>query len=132
MRGTPSVPTRRNGVLLENIAPELVGQRIADYSCRYRHFQKFGDYWFPREMACFLDGHREMEAKVADLSLEVSPDAALFVQPAGAVELGTCSQASVPPKPVSMSDPMFPAGIRDRQAMVMLGMTVGTRENRRT
>lgn len=39
-----------SGFLVENVAPELVGQRVAGYACDYEQFLKFGDYWFPREM----------------------------------------------------------------------------------
>jgi TonB family protein len=116
-----------SGFLVENVAPEFVGQRVAGYSCDYDQFLKFGDYWFPREMACFLDRHRKMEAKVLDLSLAPSPDAALFTSPAGAVEMGNCSLNPVPPKAVSTPDPRSPLGMRDRRSSVLLWMIVDTK-----
>jgi len=48
-----------NRVLVQSTTPQLVGERVADYSCNYGQFHKFGDYWFPREMACFLNKHRK-------------------------------------------------------------------------
>jgi len=118
---------KHSGMLVENIVPDFIGQRVADYSCRYGMFQKFGDYWFPREMACFVDTHRKIEAKVSELSLESSPDAAPFTPPAGALEIGNCSLSPVPPRPVFEPDPMFPSGIRDRTSSVVLWMIVDTK-----
>jgi TonB family protein len=116
-----------NSVLVANVTPQLVGRRVADYSCNYGQFQKFGDYSFPREMACFQDGHRRMEAKVTELSTAPSPDAALFTPPAGAVEIGTCSANPVPPQAVTTPNPMSPLGMRDRQSSVLLWMIVDTK-----
>jgi TonB family protein len=118
---------KEHRVLVENMSPQLVGKRVADYSCRYDRFRKFGDYWFPREMACFLNTHRELEAKVVDLSLAQSPDATLFTPPAGAVEIGNCSLNPVPPKAVSTPDPSSPSGMRDRRSSVVVWMIIDTK-----
>jgi TonB family protein len=111
-------------VLVESVAPEAVGVRIADYSCSYSRFEKFGDYWFPREMVCFLDGHRKMELKVLELLSAPASDAALFTPPPGAVEIGNCSQNAVPPKAITTPNPMFPLGTRDRPTSVVLWVVV--------
>jgi TonB family protein len=111
-------------VLVENVAPESVRERIADYACNYGEFRKFGDYWFPRQMACFLDGHRKMSAEVVELSSLSSPDAALFTPPAGALEMGNCSLIPVPPRGVTTPNPTSPLGMRDRQTSVALWMIV--------
>ncbi len=116
-------------VLLRNIAPQVVGERIADYSCDYRQFRKFGDYWFPREMACFEDGHRKMEAKVVGLSPASSPDAALFTPPAGALEMGNCSQTPVAAE--ALSTPELPSKVPrsqrgDHRHSVVVWMVIGT------
>jgi TonB family protein len=116
-----------NGFLVVNIAPEFVGERVADYSCDYDQFLKFGDYWFPREMSCFVDRHRKMEAKVIDLSPAPAPDAALFTPPEGAVEMGNCSLNPVPPKAVSTPDPGPRMGMQDRRSSVLLWMIVDTK-----
>ena len=116
-----------SGFLVVNVAPEFVGQRVADYSCHYDQFLKVGDYWFPREMSCFVDRHRKMEAKVIDLSPAPSPDAAFFTPPAGAVEMGTCSLNPVPPKAVNTAGPRYPLGMRDRGSSVLLWMIVDTK-----
>jgi TonB family protein len=120
---------KRTGMLVENVSPQSSGERWADYACKYGEFRKFGDYWFPHEMACFVDGHRKIEPKVVELSLEASPDTTLFTPPAEAVEMGNCSQDPVPPRPVFAPDPMFPAGTRDRKSSVMLWMVVDTKGN---
>jgi TonB family protein len=116
-----------NKFLVENVAPQSVGERIADYSCSYNRFRKFGNYWFPRDMACFQDGHRKIEAQVVDLSPAPSPDAALFTPPVGAVEIGNCSANSVPPQRVTSPGPMPPLGMRDHQSSVLLWMIVDTK-----
>jgi TonB family protein len=110
-------------VLVENVAPQPVGQRTTDFACSYSEFHKLGDYSFPRDMTCFQENHWKIEAKVADLSLAPSPDAALFTPPAGSLEIGNCSQDPVPPKATSTPDPMYPARM-DRESSVMLRMVV--------
>jgi hypothetical protein len=72
---------KNHHVLAENESPQLVGDRVADYACSYNQFAKFGDYWFPRQIECRLNGHRQVEAKVVDLSPISSPDSALFMRP---------------------------------------------------
>jgi len=113
-----------NRVLVENVSPRLVGNRSADYSCRYGQFRKFGDYWFPREMACFVDAHQKIEAQVVDLSPLPSPDPALFTPPSGAVEMGSCYGSAVPPRALSTPDPQSPLGMRNYPSKVGLSMIV--------
>jgi TonB family protein len=115
---------KQSGALVEKISPEALRNRAADYACQYGAFRKFGDYLFPCEMACFLDRHRKLEAKIVELSAEPSPDAALFTPPAGAIEMGNCSMKPEPPHPVSTPDPRFPLGSRDRSSMVTLRLIV--------
>ncbi len=83
---------KRSGVLVERVSPELRGGSLFDYSCNYGTFKKFGEFWFPREVACFEDRHKKIEAEVVDLSAESTPSLALFTPPPGAVELGRCSE----------------------------------------
>jgi len=54
-------------------------------------------------MACLEDKHRTLEAKVEELSLDPSPDAALFKPPQGALEL--CSTNLVAPTVISAVSP---------------------------
>ncbi len=115
---------KRSGALVEKISPEPLRNRAADYACQYDAFRKFGNYSFPREMDCFLDGHRKLQVNIVELSAEPSPDAALFTPPAGAIEMGNCSVKPEPPKPVSTPDPRFPVGSRDRSAMVTLWLII--------
>ncbi len=115
---------KRSGGLVEKISPEPLRNRAADYACQYGAFQKFGNYSFPREIDCFLNGHQKLQVNIVDLSAEPSPDTALFTPPAGAIETGNCSVKTEPPKPVSTPDPRFPLGSRDRSAMVSLSLIV--------
>lgn len=115
---------KQSGALVEKISPEALRNRAADYACQYGAFHKFGDYSFPHEMACFLDTHRKLEAKILELSEEPSPSPALFTPPPGAIEMGNCSVKPEPPRPVSTPDPRFPLGSRDRSAMVTLWLII--------
>ena len=78
---------QKSGALLAKLSPDIRPKNMTDYTCFYGIFRKFGESWFPREMACFEDKHRILEAKIEDLSAEPSPDAALFKPPPGATEL---------------------------------------------
>jgi TonB family protein len=88
---------RKSGALLAKLSPDIRPKGTSDYSCLYGIFRKFGESWFPREMACLEDKHRQIEAKVDELTAEPSPDAALFTPPPGAIEIGKCSGKSAPP-----------------------------------
>jgi|HubBroStandDraft_5_1064220.scaffolds.fasta_scaffold82621_2 TonB family protein len=88
---------QKSGALLANLSPDIRPKGTSDYSCLYGIFRKFGDSWFPREMACLEDKHRTLEAKVDELTAEPSPDAALFTPPPGAIELGRCSGKLIQP-----------------------------------
>jgi TonB family protein len=118
---------RDHHVLAENESPELIGDRVSDHACSYNQFSKFGDYWYPRQMECRQNGHREMEAKVVELALATSADPSLFMPPASALEMGNCPVSPVPPKAVSTPGPFPPAGMRNRQALVGLWMIVDTK-----
>ena len=76
---------------------------MTDYSCFYGIFRKFGDFWFPREMGCFEDNHKTIEAKVEDLIIEPSPDSALFKPPQDAIEL--CSLKPIAPAAMTTTSP---------------------------
>ncbi len=110
----------KSGVLVENVTPQFVRERLADYSCQYDTFKKFGEYWFPRDMNCVLNGHRQLEVKIVELSSEMPNDTALFTPPDGALEIGKCSSGVVPPKAVATPDPTFPQGNRDSSTFVSL------------
>ena len=111
-------------VLARSDSPQSVGDRVADYACDYNQFAKFGDYWFPREMQCRVNGHRQIDAKVVDLSPVSSLDSTLFRPPGGALEVGVCPANPIPPKAVSTPDPSLPRGILERQVSVSIWMIV--------
>jgi hypothetical protein len=97
-----------SGVLIQKVEPYPLGRRVAGYSCNYASFHMFGNFSYPRDMACFIEGHRKIEAKVTDLAFEPSLDSALFNASPEAVELGTCSGKITPPKAVLTPDPALP------------------------
>jgi len=111
-------------VLVGTVAPLAIGGRDADYSCRYGQFERFGAYWFPRRMACYLDTHQVMEARVVELSLGSSSDAAPFAPPSEAVEIENCSVEPGPPQPIYTPAANLPAGARGRRSSVGLWMII--------
>ncbi|MGA2353454.1 MAG: energy transducer TonB [Terriglobales bacterium] len=111
-------------VLARSDSPQSVGDRVADYACDYNQFAKFGDYWFPRQMECRVNGHRQIEAKVVDLSPASSPDSGLFKPPDGALEMGVCPANPLSPKAISTPDPSVPRGMLERQVSVSIWMIV--------
>lgn len=100
-----------------------------EHSCLYGTFKKFGDFWFPREIGCFEDKHKTIEAKVAELTSEVSIDPALFTAPPEAIELGMCSETTSPPIAVSTRDPVPPFGSRydNTSVTVVLSLVIDTK-----
>ncbi len=113
---------QKSGALLATLSPEIRPQNMTDYSCFYGIFRRFGDSWFPREMACFEDKHRQLEAKVEELSAEPAPDLSLFTPPPGATE--TCSSAFVRPVAALNPQPGFPLGVPGQDSSVTLSLIV--------
>jgi len=123
---------KRTGILIESAFPELRPSKLADplrpveHTCSYGSFKRFGNFWFPREMECSEDGHQEISLHVTELALESSPDLALFVPPAGAVELANCRGTLVPPKAVSTPEPRLPS-VTSNPSRVFLSLIVDTK-----
>jgi TonB family protein len=88
-----------SGVVIQKIEAFAMGRRVADYRCDYGGFREFGEQTYPREMACRIEGHQKLEARVVDLSAQVSMDPGLFTPPVDAVEVDTC------PGKFKMADP---------------------------
>ena len=123
---------KKTGILIESAFPELRPSKLADplrpveHTCSYSSFKRFGDFWFPREMECWEDGHKEISLQVTELSAESSPDPSLFVPPAGAVELANCRGTLVDPKAVSTPEPLLPS-VTSTPSRVFLWLIVDTK-----
>jgi hypothetical protein len=75
---------KKTGVLIGTVEPQIVGARIGDYSCQYEKFQKFDGRWFPHQVECLIDRHRQIEGNVLELApTSPTPDPKLFNPPAG-------------------------------------------------
>jgi TonB family protein len=98
---------KKSGALLEKGEPDIRPKNSVTDSCLYGIFRKLGNFWYPREMACFEEKHKRLEAKVEELSVEASPDPALFKPPAGATELENCSTTLVPAVPTMTPGPLL-------------------------
>ena len=93
---------KTSGVVIQKIEPLAVGRRVAAYRCDYGAFQMFGSYTYPREMECFVEGHKKIEVKVLELTAKATMDPGLFSPPVDAVEIATCSGKLKHPKPIAM------------------------------
>lgn len=114
---------KKTGALLQRVSPDIRPTNLVSYSCVYGIFRKLGDSWFPREMACFEDQHRKLEAKVTDLTYEPAPDADLFKPPPNAIQLADCQGQVVPPTPVTAPPPFqgfFQSGKSDAVTMSVI------------
>ena len=116
---------QKSGALLAKLLPDIRPKGTSNYSCVYGIFRKFGDSWFPREMACLEDKHREIEAKVDELTPEPSPDPALFTPPPGAIELGRCSGKVIQPYAAVLRE--LSSGTYGLSAEVALSFLVDTK-----
>jgi hypothetical protein len=99
---------KESGLLMQTTMPKTIGSRVGDYSCLYANYQKFWEYLFPRDVRCLQEGHRKLEAKIVELSLDPFPDPASFVQPAGAIEIGNEEEHPIPRRRLPEPDPRFP------------------------
>ncbi len=109
-----------SGALLAKLSPDIRPKGTSDYTCFYGVFHRLGVSWFPTEMACFKDKHRELEAKVDELIAEPSPDSALFKPPAGAMEIGRCMGTLSPPVASVNPAPNYPSGGQQSSYVTLL------------
>jgi hypothetical protein len=103
---------KQSGLMLEKVSPERRPRNEMSFSCNYSSFRNFGQYMFPREVACHEDQHNSIRARVVDLSLFTNTDASLFEPPVGAVELPECAGKIV--RPYMLSEGPFHQADPDR------------------
>ena len=117
---------QKSGALLAKLSPEFRPKNLTDYSCFYGIFRKFGNSWFPHEMACFENKQRKVEAQVIELSTESSADPSLFTTPPRAIEVGRCFGVSSHPvaSPLNPS-PDLPKDSK-QNSFVVLSLIVDT------
>ena len=114
---------KQSGVLLEKVLPVKRPRNSTSLACEYGTFHRFGTYTFPREVVCYEDTHRVMDAKVAELELEPVIDPGQFDQPAGSIELDHCAGKSEPPS-LSMNELMIPGLDPERATWVNVWFVV--------
>lgn len=115
-----------SGVLIQKVEPFLVGPRIKGYSCDYAGFRMFGKLTYPREMACFIEGHKRIEARVTELTEEAPFSASLFTAPPGAIELDSCFGKLQLPRAISDPIPPLPLGV-SADGSVVVELVVDTK-----
>jgi TonB family protein len=115
---------KKSGALTEKLWPEVRPMNIVSDSCLYSIFRKFGEFWFPREMACFEESHKKIDVTVEELALEPAPDTALFTPAVGAKELAECQGMQVPPLIEDKAQVYFPKGEGPGFNPVLLSLVV--------
>jgi len=114
----------QRGVLLLREIPVWVNRNV-DYLCEYSQYEQFADRMYPRHIQCVEDGYPGIDVRVQELSVESSPDPALFAPPIGAKEVGNCSSKVQPPKALQTPDPEYPKGEPQPSSPELIFLIVG-------
>lgn len=112
------------GTLAARVLPVELLDRIADDTCWFGAYHKFGEKLFPRKIHCAEDGKPTLDVDVVELSSAEQSDATLFRKPDGAHETINCEGLPHPPKPIYTVDPQLPRR-ETPQHPVILQVTVG-------
>lgn len=91
----------------------------AQMVCSYADYEKFGDRVFARFHACDVGGHRKIEARVLELTVDPTPDPALFLPPDGAKESESCLAGKRGPTLLHGESPSLPRGTKHGGTVVM-------------
>jgi TonB family protein len=109
---------KTTGVLISETTLSHVAR--AQMVCSYADYEKFGDRVFARSYACYTDGHKKIEARVLELTVDPTPDPALFVPPDGAEESESCLAPKEVPIPLRWESPSrLPRGAKHGGTVVM-------------
>ncbi len=100
--------SKDKGLLVAKAVPTEIRDKIVESVCEYRDYQEFGAKVFPRHILCFDARRPVFEESVVELSVEHSPDSALFTPPVGATKSANCQGITKPPTPMYAPDPELP------------------------
>jgi len=114
---------KSNGALVVEVTPLETGARIADKTCFFADYQKFGDRILARSYECGEDRRPRLSARVVELIAEAAPDAALFAPPNGGKESVNCLGTVRPPVPLHTEEPIPQ---RAPRGVVVINLVVGT------
>jgi TonB family protein len=115
---------KNSGGLIEFFSPRIRPTNVVEYACGFGMFKQFRNHLFPREIACFEDRHRVIDAKVVDLVDEPKPDLALFEPLPGAIELGLCNGKVIAVAGAYTPTPVLPFGLSPELYPTIIRATV--------
>ncbi len=115
------------GTIAADFIPPHPGTRLGATVCLYNDYQKFGDHVLARSYECGEDKQLRLEAKVVELIVEPTTDAALFTAPDGAKEsvFLSCQSPVKPPTKVYDPNPERPK-TSGAQTPVVINTAIGT------
>lgn len=112
------------GTLAATVQPFDSSQHIADQTCEYSDYQKFGEKTFPRDIRCFDGGKPKSEIRVVELAAAENLSADLFLPLEGGKESFNCAGTMKPPRPLSTPGP-FPPKPQNPDHPVVLKVLLG-------
>lgn len=97
-----------SGTLYAEVSPLHPWTGSSKRVCLHSDYQKFGEYTVARSYECQEDQHRNLQARVVDLTTYIAQDPTLFVLPEGAKESVNCLGSTKPPTVVYRLNPTPP------------------------
>lgn len=98
---------KTTGTLAATVQP-FDSFHIADQTCEYSDYQKFGEKTFPRDIRCFDGGKPKSEIRVVELAAAENLSADLFLPLEGGKESFNCAGTMKLPRPLHTPDPRPP------------------------
>jgi TonB family protein len=117
---------KNNGTLAAELQPLRVGMRIAAKNCIFSDYQDFGGHMVARSYQCYEDGRLSLQARVAEIAAESTPDPVLFAALDGAEESVNCLGPVQPGILIDRVTPKLPLAGIIRNALVVIRAAVGT------
>lgn len=115
---------KMTGTLAATLHPFDSSQHVADQTCEYSDYQKFGEKTFPHYIRCFDGGKPKSEIRVVELAAAENLSAELFAPLDGGKEGFNCPGAMKPPRPLITPGP-FPPKPQNPDHPVVLKVLVG-------
>jgi TonB family protein len=116
---------KSSGTLVAEVRPLELKTRIADKTCFFADYQKFGNRVLARSYECYEDKHLKLQATIVELVAEPTPDPAMFAPLEGGKESVNCLSRMKPPRVAHRQDPSPPNTTRGRN-VVLMSLLVGT------
>ena len=99
---------------------------MAEYSCAYTKYQKFGEKIFPRSVQCVEGGRPTLQATILELTApDTPPDSLVFAPIPAARQMAYCPGAKKAPEVLNQEDPTFTHDSSKHGGIATFSVTVG-------